>query len=671
MIKFAPFGGLFPLIGKRLLPPTAAQRAINIKLQSGELRPLREPGLSYVPLTPKTNPALSIFKARNGTSSSDWFSWPVDVDCVRAPLPTDVTSRFCWTGDGVPKMAVYTSAVVGSTNNFPLAASEFTLGVPTPQTAPTVTPSGGVATDVTRFYCYTFETALGEESSPSPLSLSATGKPDGTWAIAAMDTAPANSGVGTAAFSSVTTFTATAAAKHWLRVGDSVVLSNASPTVLGTFTVASVPSASTFTVAGNYATAVSWSRSTPWNISGMTKNLYRTTGTTGVFQLINATGVAVATTTYSDTLSDSLIAGDDLVSVGWVPPPVGLTGLCVHSSGALVGFVNNLLCFSEPTQPHAWPTAYQLSSGFNGVGLATSGSTIIMATAGTPFVVTGTEPLSMSGENVPGMYPCLSKRSVISYAGGVLYASKHGLISAGPSGAALFTKPFYTRDEWDDLNPSTMVCATANERMYVAYDNDAGTKKILIFDGELHTTADVSAYELYTDEATGELYLTTSEGILLWDDPDKVVLFSDWMSKEFVFPAPVNLGAAKVDFDLVIDPAQQAAIDAAQAVVVAANAALIAASPQAVKGSINASIVSAYPINGSAMVAYPENAVTNEVTFNLYSDDTLLATRTVSNNTAFRLPAGYKRDVFHIEVLAQCNIKEVRIAETMIGLKDG
>lgn len=71
------------------------------------------------------------------------------------------------------------------------------------------------------------------------------------------------------------------------------------------------------------------------------------------------------------------------------------------------------------------------------------------------------------------------------------------------------------------------------------------------------------------------------------------------------------------------------------------------------------------------MVAYPENAVTNEVTFNLYSDDTLLATRTVSNNTAFRLPAGYKRDVFHIEVLAQCNIKEVRIAETMIGLKNG
>ena len=33
------------------------------------------------------------------------------------------------------------------------------------------------------------------------------------------------------------------------------------------------------------------------------------------------------------------------------------------------------------------------------------------------------------------------------------------------------------------------------------------------------------------------------------------------------------------------------------------------------------------------------------------------------------LPAGYKSDVFSIEVLSQCKIKEVRVAETLDGLR--
>lgn len=668
MLKLSPFGGMFPRTGIRLLPDTAAQVAYNLKLQSGEFRPLGKPQYTTKPASPKTSPPLAIFRARSGTEAPAWFTWPIDVDCVRVPLGTDVESRFCWTGDGAPKTIKFTDAISGSGNNYPLLANELMLGIPAPQVAPTVTPSGGSGSAVTRFYCYTYVSQYGEESAPSPFSTETVGKVDDTWAITAMDVAPPNSGVGTAAYTSVTTFTATAAAKHFLRVGDSVVLSDVSPAVLVTTTVASVPSPTTFTVAGDYNTAVSWVRSTAWNTASMVKRVYRTSGTTGEFQLVNDPDIAVATTSYNDTLVDTLIAGDELISTGWVPPPVGLRGLAVHPSGALVGFINNLLCFSEPLQPHAWPVALQLSSGFSGVGIALFGTSVVMATAGVPYVATGVEPASMTGEDIPGMYPCLSKRSVLSIGSDVVYASKHGLVQIGAQGLRIFTEQFYTRDEWSDLLPTTMVCETANGRLYLRRENLAGVAEVLVFDGQVLVGASADVTELYTDPATGDLYVTDLNGIYLWDSPSSVLYSGQWKSKEFVFPAPVNLGAAKVDYDLAVNPAVFAANAAAAVVAAAYNVTISAAN---IQGSKNSRGLNVKTVNGSNFVSVPPNPVSNELTFNLYCGSTLIVTRLVNTSAVFRLPAGKKYDNVSVEIISQCAIKEIRVAETPDGLRAG
>ncbi len=840
MIKLTPFGGLTPRTGNRLLPNEGATVAANLKLQSGELRPLRNIGLLYSPATPKNALQLSIFNARNGTTNEDWFTWPIDVNCVRVPLATDVESRFCWTGDGPPKMATYTNAVSGAGFNYPLLANELSLGIPTPQTAPVVkgpaatvtmtiaspgviswaghhfaagatvvftttgalptgltagttyyviaagltdgvsfqvsATSGGAAINtsgtqsgvhtgtatvpfgtgsaVTRFYRYTFFSALGEESSPSPISAEITGKVDGTWALSALDEVPANSGVGTA---TATRFTDTAL-KHWLRVGDEVYFGSAPTTAR---TVTAIFSATAFDVTGaSIAAETSWSRKTPWNTASMTKRVYRTTGTTGSWQLVNETGIAAATTTYSDTLTDALIAGDDMISDGWIPPPVGLTGLCVHPSGSLLGFVGNLLCASEPYQPHAWPEAYQLASGYNGVGLAVFGSTAVMATAGMPFVATGVEPASMTGEDVQGMYPCLSKRGVISIGNAVLYSSLHGLIQVGSQGVGVFTEAWYTRDEWETLNPETMECATASGRVYVSYTKDDGSRAMLIFDGSALTTVDIDVSALYADVSSGELYVSTDAGISVWDDPLETPLQGSWHSKDFVFPAPVNLGAAKIEFDLAVDPGTRTAILAAIASMAAYNAELIAllapqivtmtiASPGVftVKDSLGATYPHGYVANarivfattgalptglvagttyfvsatslttntfkvsatlggavintsgsqsgvhtvmwidadiggafddddycdidysGSDLIDPPDTPSANSVSFYLYSGDQLLASRVVESTKAFRLPDGYKTDSFSVQVASQCRVKEIRVAETMEGLR--
>lgn len=670
MIKLGPFGGMIPRTGNRLIPDTSAQSASNVKVHSGELHPLHGLGDAYA--VSKPMPPLSIFKARNGTDSSAWFSWPIDVDCVRVPLAVDVESLFCWTGDGPPKMARYTSAVSGGGENYPLADNELSLGIPAPQTAPTVTPSAtGIGSTVTRGYRYTFVSAANpyeQESAPSPITM-ADGKTDDTWALALLDEVPANSGVGTAAYGTDTTFTNAASARHWLRVGDEVILSDVSPAVLVTATVTAIPTPHSFKVSGDYSAAVSWERKTPWNTAGMVKRVYRTTGTTGSWQLVNETGLSAATTTYDDTLSDADIAGDDLITEGWIPPPVGLKALCVHPSGSLLGIAGNLLCASEPHQPHAWPVIYQLASNYNGVGLACFGSSVVMATDGEPFVATGTEPASMSGDNIQGTFPCLSKRSVVSTGDSVLYASKHGQIQVGAGGLRIFTDQFYTREKWEELNPETMVCEIAGGRLYISYTNQSGTRQMLMIEGPVLIPVSIAAEEIYADPSTGELYIGTAEGIQLFDAPDVVVLPGAWRSKDFVMPYPVNMGAAKIDFDLAVDVAQQAAVLAAIAAAEADNAAIMATGNA--HGSINSSQINSRFLHGADFVDVPAAPAANTVTLNLYAGGVLKASRVVSSKKAFRLPAKYKADVYSIEVITQCVVKEIRIAETMEQLRQG
>lgn len=682
MIKLTPFGGITPKTGKRLLPSDGAVLSENLKLASGEIRFLRQPGFQYLPASPKAASPLTIFKARTGASSSSWFSWPIDVDCVRVPLATDVESRFCWTGNGAPKMAKYSNAVSGGGSNYPLLANELTLGIPTPTAACGVSASGGVGSAVTRYYCYTYLSQDGEESAPSPISTVVTGKVDDTWSITGMGTAPLNNGVVSGTTRSVNTITATASAPHWLRVGDSVVIAGVTTMTEanGTFTVVTVPTTSTFTytvtaaATGSPGGAGTWTRSTPWNTASMTKNLYRTSGSTGAFQLVNNATIPVATTTYSDTYTDAVIAGDDLISDGWVPPPVGLRGLCVHPSGALVGFVNNLLCFSEPLQPHAWPEAYQLSSGYNGVGVATFGSSVVMATAGTPFVAAGVEPASMSGEDYKGMYPCLSKRSVLGVGDGVLYSSLHGMVMVGSQGVGMFTDPWYTRDEWELLNPETMVAKTANGRVYVTYTTDLNATFTLVFDGPKLTTATPQITTMYADESSGELYVGTTEGISLWDSSAEVVLQGTWRSKEWVFPNPINLGAGKVEFDLAIDPTVATNLTAEIAAIAVSNAAYIVnpmtlALAYTLGGAYNDDIYAGMFIDGSNIVIPPDAPPSNLVSVTLYSGETVVASRQITDEKMFRFPSGYKYDHFSVQVTTQCNVKEIRLSETADGLR--
>ncbi|MBI1202605.1 MAG: hypothetical protein GC182_08855 [Rhodopseudomonas sp.] len=142
------FSGEQPRIGAHLLPANAAQAAVNVRLDDGDLTPLRKPQHVYsIPAYP--GGYKTIFKYQD-----NWLGWANEVKCALGPVASD---RLYITGDGAPKMRV------GATI-YGLA-----LAAPTAGLTAAVTDSGTGDT-ITSIYVYTFVTAYGEESEPCAAS---------------------------------------------------------------------------------------------------------------------------------------------------------------------------------------------------------------------------------------------------------------------------------------------------------------------------------------------------------------------------------------------------------------------------------------------------------------------------------------------------------------------
>ena len=187
-IKIDNFAGIAPRVSSRLLPYNGAQTAANAKLLSGELRGLRETQLLHDFGTTATARAYRLpatVGAPIPLNNSDFWVGFQDpnVDFVRTPVLEDSFERYYWTGDsyhhgGAPQYNTRARIQAGSPS--------FLLGVPAPVGALIVTPPAG--TDLSRSYVYTFVSAYGEESAPSPATV-ATGTA-GPWVLTGFDTAP-------------------------------------------------------------------------------------------------------------------------------------------------------------------------------------------------------------------------------------------------------------------------------------------------------------------------------------------------------------------------------------------------------------------------------------------------------------------------------------------------
>lgn len=184
------------------------------------------------------------------------------------------------------------------------------------------------------------------------------------------------------------------------------------------------------------------------------KRIYR--AQRGVYLFVGE--VAAATTGFGDGVSsDSL--GAPCPSIDWDLPAASMFGLHSGPNGMMIALDGYTVRLCEPFRPHAWPQKYSQTTPYPAVGVGQFGQSFVILTTGMPSVLTGTHPGNMSMATAGFYQPCLSKRSIVSAAGNVVWASPDGLVSIGAEGEQNLTADLFTPEQWRALAPETLIGA--------------------------------------------------------------------------------------------------------------------------------------------------------------------------------------------------------------------
>jgi hypothetical protein len=664
-IAIRAFHGSVPRTSKRLIADNQAQQALNCKITSGRLDPIKGLGLAHTSLAA----AITTMYRYRFNDVYNWLVWNSVVDAVRSPVAQDSIGRMYFTGDGEPRMSTYADAISGSL--YP--AAWFVLGVVSPVAAMAITVTGGVGVNEDRAYVYTFKTRYGEESGPSPASLK-TGKVDGSWNITGMNAAPPNSGTISAAVKDtplIGQVQVTLDTVFGLAAYEQVTFASvAGMTDLnGTFTLVSVDSTTNKVVVAlattqTYSAAAdTWTRVAPHNTTGMTKAIYRTVGTNTDYKLV--VEIAVATTAYSDVIPATTVSlNSGITTLDTLPPLKNMHSLVLLANGVMAGLAGNQLCLSEQGKPYSWPLSNRYSFPGTGVALCAAGNAAIVLTDGFPYVATATVPEAASLTKIPGdtLAPCVAKRGVVDIGSGAIYPSHDGLYVATTAGVRNITAELYTFDEWQLLLPSTFKAGFQDQRYY-AMHNTADQSRIFM----LHTKEADSIIEvneqvdtLYSNPWDGRMYMGKAGKIYQWDSDDTKRYTASWQSKEYQLGKAINLSVAQVQ-------AKFEDITAVDDTILNANIALLA-NVNNVNGEIGCFEVGVYEIAGSAILPVPEVTVP-AVQFTLVRDGLPVYTKQVTSSKPFRLPAGVKSDLYAAQISTTIPVYSLNMAQGMDELK--
>lgn len=412
------------------------------------------------------------------------------------------------------------------------------------------------------------------------------------------------------------------------------------------------------------------------------RRLYRTTGTT--FQLVAQTAfsspVSSTPTTYTDTLSETAILGDSLLSTSqWAPPPADLVGVCALPSSVLVGFRNNEVWFSEPGYPHAWPPAYMQAFDTQIVGVRAFGNSVVIGTRSHPYVGSGVHPDSFTFQKLPLLEPCLAKRSMAGDDSGVIYASANGLVAVGTGVAGVVTADALSRESFADFSPETFTSCVFERRYYGFYSSEANGSGAFVFsrdDAAPVSRLGIAATAVFVDSATARmLYVDpNTDKLYRFDPPGTLPATYTWKSKLFQSSAPGSLGCFRIvgqELDAE-ESAYSQAVSTANASIIASNAAAFG-SPNGIGSDLNAREINAvdvFGINGSTLQSLVPT-VANTVGVTVWAAKTIVLQGDYTLNEVHRLPSGTRAFGYEIQVDGQREVRGIQMATSPKELADG
>lgn len=246
------------------------------------------------------------------------------------------------------------------------------------------------------------------------------------------------------------------------------------------------------------------------------------------------------------------ISTDPLSTEGYRPPPADGFGLTRLWAGMLAMLSGKAMRICVPYLHYAWPLRYEIGLADDPVAIGVWGQRGIVLTKGDAVLFAGADPDAMDDEPATINRPCSSAASVVSFnegmeTRGVMWASEKGLCWYGDGGFQLTTERLLLVEEWEAMNPASMV-ATQHEGRYVcSYLDGEGVRRGFMVDPKsptgLHFMS--SGFDAaFRDPISDSVFVLQGKDIKRW--AAGAVLPARAKSKLFKLPRPDNIGAIEV-----------------------------------------------------------------------------------------------------------------------------
>lgn len=348
-------------------------------------------------------------------------------------------------------------------------------------------------------------------------------------------------------------------------------------------------------------------------------------------------------------------------------PPTCLHGVAIVGDSTTVVWQNRDLWFSEPNQPHAYPSRHRQTIEDNIVAVVTlqdqsvgNGSQYIsvVLTDGHPYLIRGRLPEEMELVRLNRDAPCVNPQGVLSFEGNVFYASHDGLYRITDASVYNITAEWFTLEEFHKLRPHTLKIGYYNDRL-LAFSNIAdGIMFKYTRENNQHQYDCVYLtpwYEAVQYQRGGELLVAGITGDVYSWEQGSTRLTATWRSKLFTQSGLWKPTSGKVIAD-VHDFALQEAREAY----------FLMQHEQA--------DLSPYFCVNRFLLKHPEYQrhydylVTQTISFGIYADDREVYSRIVRSQKPFRLRRDRRRIYWAYQVHTQTDIREIHVQTSMDDL---
>ncbi|AXQ30447.1 hypothetical protein D0B54_17965 [Solimonas sp. K1W22B-7] len=280
------------------------------------------------------------------------------------------------------------------------------------------------------------------------------------------------------------------------------------------------------------------------------KVLYRSaTGASGTAYQFLAK-IPLAQESYVDLQADTDLGGV-LESQLHDLPPADLRGLLAMPNRFLAGFSKNELLLSAQGRYHAFPLDYRLATDYPIVAIGAIDASVVVLTESHPYVATGYTPDAMSMRKLEVPYACSARRSVANLKDfGIVYSSPDGLVAINGQGAPLLlTEALMTREQWQALNPASILGVAHDDRYFGFYEKSGGERGGFILDARANgfglVFIDLWAQAAFSDALSDRLLLVIDDAVWQWEGGSTRRPYT-WRSRLFQLPRPTAFACAQV-----------------------------------------------------------------------------------------------------------------------------